>query len=254
MGLRNSFFLWCLIVCRCSFAAGPLVHLYLAERYCQLYEVEDETWKEDFLVGTLFPDIRYIFPLSREETHPSTPFEQILSTSSGFEAGMRFHVWVDQMRERFVCDTGIYAQVLPYTKKHRATLLKWIEEEILFDQYEGERWSHLFDRVWEEETERVSIDIVEKWHFMIRSTLNYHLSSLLFALSDREEAFGISNQELYEWSYLLPELVKEEGFQLHVKTLLRHLESELFCIEKTGNCSASSLISSTRARPFFMSL
>lgn len=68
-----------------------------------------EEGTEAFLVGTLFPDIRYITHFPREKTHFNVnSLKEVGETSSPFDAGMKFHAWVDRVREEFVISSGIY--------------------------------------------------------------------------------------------------------------------------------------------------
>ena len=62
---------------------------------------------------------------------------------------MKFHAWVDQVREEFVVASGIYKKVIPYAEGREATLLKFIEEEII--DYDGRKWGSLFGDSLEEE-------------------------------------------------------------------------------------------------------
>lgn len=210
------------------FGAGPVTHLYLAECYCIKQDIQDKKWIEDFIVGSLFPDIRYVSCLSREQTHlPITKLDEIYHIENGFEAGMKFHAWVDQVREAFVLDTEIYSAILPLTEKDRATLLKFIEEEILSDFYDGRKWSYLFDEsLLEEQAFEVTIDEINYWHLIIQYNLNYRLSWLLWSCSYlKNETFGIPNTTLYNWSYLLPKLAQESLFQNHLRNLLEYFEN-----------------------------
>ncbi len=49
---------------------------------------------------------------------------------------MKLHVWVDVMRENFIA-SKVYDAVAPHAEQFSATLLKFIEEEILADFYDG---------------------------------------------------------------------------------------------------------------------
>ena len=70
------------------YAAGPMTHLYLGEEYCKMNRIEDEGKVRDFLVGTLFPDIRYITHFPREKTHPHVShLREVQASDSLFEAG-----------------------------------------------------------------------------------------------------------------------------------------------------------------------
>lgn len=148
-----------------TFAAGPMTHLYLGEEYC-LKRRYDEKETEEFLVGTLLPDIRYIAHFPREKTHFTVKtLLDVWECPSPFLAGIKFHNWVDEIREAFVVQSGIYEKVVPYAEGKHATLLKFIEEEIL--GYDGRKWRFLFGEPMEEEKKFASEEMINKWHWAI---------------------------------------------------------------------------------------
>jgi hypothetical protein len=208
-------------------AAGPVTHLYLGEQYCALSGASEEETGE-FLVGTLLPDIRYVACCSREKTHIEVAdLQEVAESASTFEAGMKFHMWVDVEREAFVEDSGIYDFVRLHAEGHEATLLKFIEEEVLAGFYDGQKWSFLFDEIRNDELFFATEDHIARWHSMIQYTMAYRISWLIWGASYiKERAFGISDETLYAWSYLIPELAQTPLFQDHVKNLLFHLETK----------------------------
>lgn len=197
----------------------------LGEEYCKMRKIEGESEVRDFLIGTLFPDVRYIAHFSRELTHPQIlNLQEITKAKTFFERGIQFHAWVDYIREEFVVASGIYEKVIPYADGHQATLLKFIEEEILGGFYDGQRWSSYFNDILQEEKVFTSEEVISKWHTMIRYTMSYRPSWLIWGVSYfKESAFGISNETLYNWSYLLPQFAKDPEFQAYVQELLHHI-------------------------------
>lgn len=86
--------------------AGPITHLVLTQKvYERFFSQKD---RGAFVVGTSFPDIRYLGVIEREKTHrPRVTLKQVLEAES-FEAGVQFHVLVDVVRERFMKAYGMY--------------------------------------------------------------------------------------------------------------------------------------------------
>ncbi|MCP5505700.1 MAG: hypothetical protein H7A38_02325 [Chlamydiales bacterium] len=211
-----------IFLCSTAFAAGPMTHLYLGEEYC-LKRRYDEKETGEFLVGTLFPDIRYITHFPREKTHfPVDSLLEIWECPSPFLAGMKFHNWVDGVREAFVVRSGIYEKVIPYANGKEATLLKFIEEEIL--DYDGRKWGALFREAHEEEKKYTTDAMINKWHWIVWGSMQARPNWPLWGLSYlKAEAFGITSQTLYDWSYLLPTFANDPAFQGYVDDLLSHL-------------------------------
>lgn len=199
-----------------------MTHLYFAEYFCRVHGIWNEKNVQEFMVGTLFPDIRYIAHIPREATHfPLKGLVDVLEEKSPFVAGMKFHAWVDIVREEIVVSSGIYEAVAPHADGHDATFLKCIEEEILADFYDGRKWSSCFDQASAEEKQFVSSDeTLAKWHKMLQYSMGYRPSWLFWGASYlRPALFGIPAATIYNWSYSLPRLAQEPRFQEHVKLM-----------------------------------
>lgn len=70
-------------------------HAVLAQKFLQSHSQFE---KRDFLVGTLFPDIRYLGSIDREKTHQSVKnITEILEEKDSFLAGVKFHVAIDEL-------------------------------------------------------------------------------------------------------------------------------------------------------------
>ena len=139
---------------------------------------------------------------------------------------MKLHAWVDITRENFVTPE-IYEAVSPYAEGFPATLLKFIEEEIMADFYDVKRLAFYLDKVLPEELVFINEEVILKWHRIVQWTMILRPSWLLWAQSYRGPSFGVPAQTLYNWSCLLPELKKRPIFQNYLQDLLRHLEDEL---------------------------
>lgn len=223
----KGFFLF--LVCSVCpiFSAGPIVHLWVAERFCEICGIIDRDTIKAIIVGSEFPDIRYITRDSRSCTHPETfDLQEVLQGKTAFEVGMKLHVWVDVMREKFIASRVYYA-VAPHADRFPATLLKFIEEEIMSDFYDGRRWSFCFDEVLLEELEFTNREMICKWHGMIKWTISVRPSWLLWGQSYRGSAFGVPVNTLYDWSSLLPQLKHTLIFQHHLYSMLSYLEEEI---------------------------
>ena len=219
----------CLLIawCQIGIAAGPMTHLYLGEKYCEALEIGEDAG--DFLRGTLYPDIRYVAHFPRDLTHPPiTDIKRIQKAPTPFHAGIEFHAWVDLVREEFVVSSGIYQAITSYAEGHEATFLKLLEEEVLAELYDGRKWSFLFDQCHAAEKTLATESEIEKWHTMLQYSMSYRPSWLIWGVSYfKDQLFGISNDTLYRWSYLLVELAREPLFRSHVLSLLAFIESKL---------------------------
>jgi hypothetical protein len=231
VGFINLSFGWCFLVLVFSFAqlfsAGPMTHLWVAQRYCEMCEISDHGILQGIIIGTEFPDIRYITLESRDLTHPViTDLKEVSQSKTPFEIGVKLHAWLDYVREQFITQE-VYEAVAPYAEGKSATLLKFIEEEILADFYDGRQWSCYFNDILEEELAFAPQDVIFKWHGMIQWTMSLRPSWLLWGQSYRGPAFGMPTPILYNWCYLLPELKEKPIFKNHLYALLDYIEGEL---------------------------
>ena len=94
-----------LFLCLHVFAHGasPLYHALIGEKWLEAFENYNEQEKHSFMLGTLFPDIRYIAHIPRAQTHEhGLSIEEIRQTPDPFIKGMRVHAYVDEARVAFL--------------------------------------------------------------------------------------------------------------------------------------------------------
>lgn len=148
--------------------AGEATHIILADRCIERHSTLFD--RSQFLQGTVFPDIRYLGDLSRDETHDATvSLSDVVASSDAFVAGVRFHSVVDRVRNDFMKQSGIYDLCPPFLYDQQA--LKLCEDEILYDAYSD--WNtvcHYFDMLEDVPRSefRVRADAVRAWYTALR--------------------------------------------------------------------------------------
>ena len=159
-----------LLICFHLSAAGPFFHLYLADQWCDEFSVEN---RAEFCVGTLFPDIRYVADIPRSNTHHvDVSVVDIATAKTPFIAGAKLHCLVDEVRERLVIASGAYRLVEGYADDHLSTLLKLVEDEILFNEMNTTVYPPYFREIPLEELEQgIAEEDVEKWHRFVYMSL-----------------------------------------------------------------------------------
>ncbi|HYC79681.1 MAG TPA: hypothetical protein VEC17_01495 [Candidatus Binatia bacterium] len=87
--------------------ASQITHLVLADKvYEKLFFRFD---KQLFYCGNIFPDIRYLKVIGREQTHfQKVTLKEILSETDPFVAGMKLHSLVDEVLEKFMQAKKVY--------------------------------------------------------------------------------------------------------------------------------------------------
>src|SRR5438552_12343909 len=109
--------------------AAPIAHIFLALEmltgpFSGLFN------EREFIIGTSFPDIRYLNVIDREKTHLShVTLEEILQEPDSFKAGMLFHSFVDEQREKYIVAHGFYGELPSFI--FITQVLKFAEDIIL---------------------------------------------------------------------------------------------------------------------------
>ena len=86
--------------------AMQATHIILANKIYHKF-LADKNLAE-FLIGNVFPDIRYIDKIPREQTHFANVTLKDLKNADSFMAGVKCHSMVDELREKFLAENGLY--------------------------------------------------------------------------------------------------------------------------------------------------
>ena len=145
--------------------SAPISHIVFAEKVLGKELAEKD--RNQFLLGTSFPDIRYLGLIKRDQTHVSeVTFEMILAAES-FESGHLFHSYLDQARERFLREQGIYDR--PGWSPQAIQACKLLEDELLYGK--GRDWAgtaRIFSVIDPAEREfPVAESHIQEWHKII---------------------------------------------------------------------------------------
>lgn len=203
-------------------AASPITHMILAKKWMEHVHAFHGKDKDAFLYGNLFPDIRYLGGISRAETHPSgLSLEDIQQAHTPFLAGMHLHAWLDEAREGLVLSWGIYAHVEKYAEGYPATLLKMVEDEILY-----ERISPICE-IWQTmhiPKEAFAFGLTKKkilaWHAILCLHFSCRPSTLLAMLAKQNKGYAnIPARTVRRWSKVIPYLAEQPQLRTYVLLL-----------------------------------
>lgn len=147
--------------------ANQITHIVLAEKKSE--SLFNKFNQHDFLIGTVFPDIRYLKVIDRDKTHfKELSFQDILNEQNSFTAGLKYHSLVDEVREKYMVEKGIY-DLIPHSKFITQSL-KIYEDEVLYKNVSD--WNKViafFDKVLNEEMEFVNqADKINVWHSLMQ--------------------------------------------------------------------------------------
>lgn len=156
--------------------AGPVTHIIFALLMLPLLPPDMD--KQAFIIGTSFPDIRYMAGISRAATHiEPVSWDAIVNEPSAFRAGMMLHNLVDNVRimhlEHYFYDITQLEQYTPAYIKLFPLMQKTAEDAYYYRYCTADRWqevSSYFDTVYQEELD-FGIDeaVLRQWHTMIQT-------------------------------------------------------------------------------------
>lgn len=123
---------------------------------------------DEFVIGTTFPDIRYLSNIDRDITHIYDTSEDKVPFTNSFEAGRYVHCLIDERRVVLLKQLGMFDMI--ENNYVNETALKLFEDVVLFESF-GD-WNEViktFSKTLPEELEYVkNIKEIEKWHKSIQ--------------------------------------------------------------------------------------
>lgn len=149
--------------------AAPIAHIF-----CALALITSGTIQVDdmraFIIGTSFPDIRYLGVVERETTHVhNVTWNDVLNAPTSFLQGLLLHSLLDEKRESFVEEHELYAAL--NTKKFSTQVLKLYEDMQLYSRVDD--WPQIityFDTILpEEQTYGITTKDIEIWHALLQT-------------------------------------------------------------------------------------
>jgi hypothetical protein len=141
---------------------APITHIVLAEKIFEKYFAGMN--REEFLLGTSFPDIRRMGNFERGKTHLQKICFADLQDESSFMAGFKLHSLVDKTMDRYREETGLYS--LFSSLEYQDPSMKVFADMVLYDKVKN--WGEIikvFEKMADEELKfGVGKEVVEKWH------------------------------------------------------------------------------------------
>jgi hypothetical protein len=240
------FFLFSLVNLSFAFCAAPIFHVYIAEKWLEVFGECDESEKKAFIIGTLFPDIRYLGVIRREETHETgIGIDDILKTTDPFQRGMRLHAFVDETRARLLEESGIMSLLHEVPDEHRVTFLKFLEDEVL---YSVSDWAHIRDYLGSFNADpeidyRVSNSSLNKWHGILENYFSQGPRGLLARLSASDQGYlGVPPYLIKKWAELIPALSEEQFVQTYVSDLVSGFVDIFIGNDRIGGYASSPVL------------
>ena len=166
------------LCCSSLFTSTPITHAYLANLWVK---ANGEKLDTQFLLGSLYPDIRYVANIPRRNTHDTNVTKKdITGAQTRFLSGCKLHSFTDEARNKFVTESKIYAWLekkcknnpILHTifKSHKYHLLCILEDEIIREAFSADGLTKYFGKIHSEEiTDNITEKNVETWHHFLNA-------------------------------------------------------------------------------------
>lgn len=142
----------------------------------------------EFIIGTCFPDIRYLGVVKRTETHAkNVTWNDVINAITSFEKGRLLHSLLDEKREEFIEQSHLY-DLIP-DSLFRSQVLKFYEDIILYEKiHNWQEIAHYFDIILDEETNYgIAHRDLRRWHDLLKDYVlkQPDTNQILFFLKER---------------------------------------------------------------------
>lgn len=147
--------------------AAPITHIVLTVKVYDRYFQDKD--KQEFIAGTSLPDIRYLGAIERDKSHYENVTLKEIQMLDSFNAGLKFHSLVDEVREKYMKNNNYYSL---FPKSDLLTQgSKVFEDRVLYDKLNN--WKEIvnyFNKVYKNELDLgISESAIEKWHKLLRN-------------------------------------------------------------------------------------
>lgn len=214
-----------------NFASAPAMHVFLGERWLAKFAPEyQEEDKKLFLLGTVFPDIRYLGVIKREQTHfKNVTLQKIRQEKSAFKRGMLLHSYVDELRENYAPREAVEKKLSDIPRPLQGTFLKLLEDQILQDKL---NWALFRSALLSIPEEEKKIGIPEKslaeWHTGLTVYFSVFPSLLLMQLGMMEQKIFILDAPTVKlWGTLLPQYTHNKEVQQYLDGFIKTFDKKL---------------------------
>jgi len=215
------------------FSASSLFHVLIAEKWLQAFECYNEEEKRAFMVGTIFPDIRYIANIPREKTHEyHLTIQEIRETRDPFIKGMRVHAFVDETRENFLQSNPIVEEFRGYPGD-AVLFLKILEDEIVFSTYGKNLAASLCSYLQTVEKGAlgfsIPLSIIREWNAIQSQFLGCRPRDLFQKLAQSHERFsGFPEKTIIQVAAFLPKYSDKREIKRYVSSLVAEFDQLIF--------------------------
>jgi hypothetical protein len=113
---------------------GPITHIAYAQHLLKTRRPELDA--AVFIRGTIFPDIRFLNVIERDQTHQhGLSLEAVMQETRPWQAGMLFHSWLDDVWSEYFETVGLNLETV--AGRRRLLAIKLLENHQLWRRVTG---------------------------------------------------------------------------------------------------------------------
>jgi len=183
--------------------------------------------EQKFLIGTTFPDIRYLAGIDRERTHlKDMSLERIQNEKNSFLAGLKFHNLIDDTRDEFIRERSGY-DLIPNAVKDKISSLKIAEDVVLY--HVNKDWQNdasFFDNILSKEKEfSIGESQLISWHKVVAAYISQQPSPK--STTTAIVGLGFSEKQAKKIVYDAFKITEVKGAQSLILSFYNNLEERL---------------------------
>jgi|GEM_PF-3109828 len=203
--------------------ATPVTYVYFGQKWADHFHEEyTEEDRAAFMMGVVFPDIRYLnIKMPREPNASDITKSLVLDEENPFEQGRLFHYFFLNFRDSVVEELSLFDKLTNAPEDNRDLLLMLLEDHNYFDEIDRNGVKSYFQNVIEdEEYTGVPYHTLRTWHRIV--TQYYGMSAFAIVRRLRQFDFGMfgaSKETVAEWAREFPALLESDAFQVYVADL-----------------------------------
>jgi len=205
--------------------AAQITHTVLARKfYDQFLLVEDE---QKYFVGSVFPDIRYLKVIRRNQTHWQSFNLKKAKEKGPFYLGIMVHSLTDIVRSEFVFTNPEVKKELSKQKDQRlfSVALKLLEDEIIYPKISdwGKYVNFLTKPLDEELLFGIDKDKINLWHKLLQENFSYLPNNQ--TRSDFLSKLGVDKDYISQTNNLIRKIKRTGVFIKMIEELYDKFES-----------------------------
>ncbi len=140
----------------------PATHVIIADQVYDKYF--RQLYKQAFIIGTCFPDIRYPAKIKRNLTHFREVTLQQIQGQESFQAGVLFHSLTDRLWNTYMREQDVYQYCKFNAINHHA--LKLLQDQVIYENIlDWKAFTKYFDTVLpQEQVFGINEQLLRSWH------------------------------------------------------------------------------------------